>query len=390
VPEEPARFDADGTLVSAQDTISESSPNGAAGSGPEEPGERRRGKRAFLMAAVLVVLVAGAATAALTLKKDGTSDGKAEKAAIATAPVTRGDVVETEDVDGKLTYVDERSIPATANGVVTWVPSEGTTITRGKPLFKIDNKSVTLMYGSLPLYRTLKEGVEGADVKELESNLKALGYGDGLSVDKEFTSATADAVKEWQDDLGLDDTGAVDASQVVFQSGPLRVSQVAVAKGGRAGAGANALTVTGTKPTVHVDLDAAKQNMAKEGVTVGVILPDGKEVKGKIASVGKVAKAAKEEGKSTIDVDIKLSGKERGSIDQAPVTVKLESERAKAVLSVPIEALLALREGGFGVEVVKGTTTHIVPVKTGTYGGGRVEISGSGIGEGTKVEVPRS
>lgn len=376
--------------MSAPDTIRESSPNGTADSGPEEPGERRRGKRAFLMAAVLVVIVAGAATAALTLKKDDASAGKAEETAIATAPVTRGDVVETESVDGKLTYVGERTIPATANGVVTWVPSEGTTITRGKPLLKVDNKPVTLMYGSLPLYRTLKEGIEGADVKALESNLKALGYGDYITVDKEFTSATARAVKEWQDDLGLAETGTVDASQVVFESGPLRVSEVGVEKGGRAGAGAKALTVTGTEPTVHVDLDAAKQNMAKEGATVGVILPDGKEVKGKITSVGKVAKAGKEEGKSTIDVDIELSAKESGSIDQAPVTVKLESERAKAVLSVPIEALLALREGGFGVEVVKGTEKHIVPVKTGTYGGGRVEISGSGIGEGTKVEVPSS
>ncbi|MGW0886030.1 peptidoglycan-binding protein [Streptomyces sp. NPDC002671] len=376
--------------MSTPDTIRESSPNGTAGAGPEEPGERRGGKRAFLMAAVLVVIVAGAATAALTLKRDDSSAGKAEETAIATAPVTRGDVVETESVDGKLTYVDERTIPATADGVVTWIPLAGTTITRGKPLFKVDNKPVTLMYGSLPLYRTLKQGVEGADVQELESNLKALGYGDSLSVDKDFTSATAEAVKKWQDDLGLVETGTVDASQVVFQSGPLRVSQVALEKGGRAGAGASALTVTGTEPTVHVDLDAAKQNLARKGAMIGVILPDGKEVKGKITSVGKVAKAGKEGGQSTIDVDIEFSAKESGSIDQAPVTVKLESERAKAVLSVPIEALLALREGGFGVEVVKGTGKHIVAVKTGTYGGGRVAISGSGIGEGTKVEVPSS
>ncbi|MBO8192445.1 peptidoglycan-binding protein [Streptomyces oryzae] len=339
---------------------------------------------------MLVVAVAGAATAALTLQKDGASTDHAEETATATAPVTRGDVVETESVDGKLTYAGEQSISATANGVVTWVPSEGTTITRGKSLFKIDNKPVTLMYGSLPLYRTLKEGVKGADVKALETNLKVLGYGDALTVDKEFTSTTADAVKEWQQDVGLKETGTVDASQVVFESGPLRVSEVAVDKGGRVGVGAKALTVTGTEPTVHVDLDPAKQNTAKKGATVGVTLPDGKEVKGKITLVGKVAKAGKEKGKSTIDVDIKLSTKKSGSIDQAPVTVKLESERAKDVLSVPIEALLALREGGFGVEVVKGTRKDVVPVKTGTYGGGRVEISGSGISEGTKVGVPSS
>jgi hypothetical protein len=111
--------------------------------------------------------------------------------------------------------------------------------------------------------------------------------------------------------------------------------------------------------------------------------------------VGTVAKSSgsgqdspEEDSTSTIDVDISMSGKGTDGLDEAPVSVDMESQRAKDVLSVPIEALLALREGGFGVEVVEGGTTKVVPVELGTYGGGRVEVTGNGLREGMKVGVP--
>jgi hypothetical protein len=75
-----------------------------------------------------------------------------------------------------------------------------------------------------------------------------------------------------------------------------------------------------------------------------------------------------------------------GSLDQAPVTVRLVSEQRKGVLTVPVSALLALKEGGYGVQV----GTRIVPVKLGMFADGRVEITGSGITAGTKVGVPQT
>jgi len=58
------------------------------------------------------------------------------------------------------------------------------------------------------------------------------------------------------------------------------------------------------------------------------------------------------------------------------------------VLTVPVAALLALSEGGYGVQVVSGGTSHIVAVQVGMFAGGRVEISGAGIDVGTLVGVP--
>jgi multidrug efflux pump subunit AcrA (membrane-fusion protein) len=138
---------------------------------------------------------------------------------------------------------------------------------------------------------------------------------------------------------------------------------------------------------VHVDLDASKQQLAEKGAAATIEMPDGKRVQGRITTVGTVAKSSGSgsDKKSTINVDIGIPAQGAGRLDQAPVTVDLESARSKSVLSVPVEALLALREGGFGVEVVEGATSRVVAVQTGTFGAGRVEITGTGLREGMKV-----
>src|SRR4051812_35522705 len=236
-----------------------------------------KSKRWYAVAAGVLVVVAGGTVAAVAGDGGGRGSGNAAAApSTATAAIIRGDVVDTESVDGKLTYSDSRAITIAKSGTVTWVPAEGATMIRGKPLLKVDTKPVVLMYGSLPLYRPLYDGVgDGTDVRQLERNLKALGYGDAMTVDRHFTTATAHAVEDWQDDMGLPETGRIDASQVVFQPGAVRVTDVKAGKGQRAGGGP-ALTVSDTKSIVHVDLDAGKQQLADKGAAVTVELPNGK------------------------------------------------------------------------------------------------------------------
>ncbi|WP_344206777.1 peptidoglycan-binding protein [Actinomadura livida] len=305
-----------------------------------------------------------------------------------TVEVRRGDLVDTETVDGRLTYGGVREVWAGVSGVVTWAPKQGATIERGEPLLRVAGKPVTLMYGGSPMYRTLRVGDSGKDVRQLERNLRALGHG-GMTVDEEFTAATEAAVKEWQDERGLAETGTVGPQHVVFLSGAVLVREVKAPEGKRAVQGQPALTVAGTRRVVQVDLDADKQELAEEGAAVAVELPGGRTVTGKIAEVGRVAQSSGsgQDEKTTVDVEISLGDAETGRLDEAPVSVKLESERRKDVLSVPVEALLALREGGFGVEVVDGTGRRLVPVDVGAFGGGRVEVGG-GLREGMKVGVP--
>lgn len=358
---------------------------------------RRKG---YLGLGAAVVAAAGASGTWIAASPDGPGP-RTSRTTSATAEVTRGDLVDTKSVDGRLTYSAEHKLAAASAGTVTAMPMLGRTIRQGHALYQLNRRPVVLLYGRIPLYRPLRQGVKGPDVRQLERALDALGYGRdaGMTVDKEFTAATSRAVKAWQDDRGLAETGSVDASQAVFLPGAVRVAAAPVAVGDAIGSGRPVLTVTSTGRLVHVDLKASDQGLATEGAKVSVELPDGSTVPGRIASVGTVAKApAQKDGgdggsEPTIDVEIELTGAKRtGRLDQAPVTVTLESARRKGVLTVPVEALLARRAGGFGVEVVEpgGTVgaTRIVAVQTGAYGSGRVEITGPGIAPGVRVGVP--
>ncbi|WP_310742317.1 peptidoglycan-binding protein [Microbispora sp. H13382] len=311
----------------------------------------------------------------------------------ATAPITRQDLVDTKTVEGALTYSGERRVSTDASGTVTWAPAEGAVVRRGRPLLRVDRRPVVLMYGTLPMYRPLRQGVDdGPDVEQLERNLKILGYGDDLTVDDHFSYATHLAVKRWQDDAGLPETGQVDASQVVFLPAAARVTDTGVEVGARITPGRPALTVSGVRRLVHVDLSTDDQTLARKGAKVTVELPGGERVTGKITSVGTVAEAVSgergQDAGSTVDVDITLSKTPRTRLDRAPVEVELVSERRKDVLAVPVEALLALREGGFGVELVEGASTRVIPVELGAFGGGMVEITGAGLAAGMRVGVP--
>ena len=63
----------------------------------------------------------------------------------ATATVTRQTLADTRDADGELGYGprDHGGQPA-GRGTVTWLPDSGDQVTRGKPLYQIDNEPVVL------------------------------------------------------------------------------------------------------------------------------------------------------------------------------------------------------------------------------------------------------
>ncbi len=72
------------------------------------------------------------------------------------------------------------------------------------------------------------------------------------------------------------------------------------------------------------------------------------------------------------------------------MTVALPSQTREDVLSVPLGALLALSPQQYGVEVVQDDgTTRKVPVTTGLFAAGRVEVSGEGLTAGQSVVVPQ-
>jgi peptidoglycan hydrolase-like protein with peptidoglycan-binding domain len=285
-------------------------------------------------------------------------------------------------------------------GVLTALPDEAATVSRGQTLYRVDNKPVTLLYGTLPLYRTLADGVDdGPDVKQLEQNLDALGYGEGLTVDDHFTSATTDAVKAWQADRGLEETGRVDATQVVFVGHAVRVGEHKASVGDQVKPGTPVAAMAATTRVATVDLAADSASIAQVGDKADIELPSGRTVKGTITEVGKVATTPSptsggsggSSDEATIPVTIRVDQpRQTGDLDQAPVKVDFVKERKRNVLAVPVTALVALAEGGYAVEVSDPTTntTHLVKVTTGLFAGGQVEVTGAGLRQGQRVVVP--
>ena len=64
------------------------------------------------------------------------------------------------------------------------------------------------------------------------------------------------------------------------------------------------------------------------------------------------------------------------------MNVNITSQRAANVLAVPVNALLALSGGGFGVQVVTGRASHLTGVTTGLYSSTLVQVSGPDIRAG--------
>jgi peptidoglycan hydrolase-like protein with peptidoglycan-binding domain len=359
---------------------------------PDPPARRRR----RLVWTILLVVVIAAPLGGLWYVTDR-SDEPAAPAAEgppATAVVERTDLAQAEQFDGTLGFGETYEAAAGLAGMVTWLPAEGATVKRGAPLYSVDARPVLLFHGSTPLYRTLRAGVDsGTDVKELEENLAALGYR-GFTVDDEYTGATSDSVREWQEDTGLPETGTVEPGRVFVAPGDVRVTVHNVAVGGRTNPGRAVLRYTGTTPLITVALGVDDRAMAKKGETVTVVLPDDQRVAGKVKSIGTVARkptgtAAEADSDSVIDVLVTLNKPPAQTLDSAPLQVELVAERRKGVLAVPVSALLALREGGYALELVEGGGTRLIGVQVGLFADGLVEVSGAGLAEGATVGVPK-
>ncbi len=302
----------------------------------------------------------------------------------ATAQITRTTLVETRAESGTLGYGDPVPVRASGIGTLTWIAAEGSTVMRGEPLFKIDEEPVVAIYGTVPMYRTLSSFARGADVWQLQENLVKLGYA-GFAIDGSYTHTTATAVLAWQADLGLDRTGMVEPGQVVFTPGPARIAEQIAQVGDPLGSDTPLiLNYTGSTRLVTVALNVVEQALAAVGSSVTVTLPDERTVEGVIAEVGTVV--TEEEFEVTVTIADQAA---LGTLEAAPVDVDFVSATRVDVLTVPVVALLALAEGGYGVEIVEGDTSRIVAVKTGMFADGLVEVSGEAIAEGIMVGVPR-
>jgi len=299
-------------------------------------------------------------------------------------------------VAGTLGYAGSWTVTGHGGGRLTWLPSPGQVIRQGHALYRTGNGSpVVLLYGSVPDWRALAEGVRGADVAQLNHDLVRLGYASSAGIAAlgwdYYSWQTRYAVQQLEEHLGVSSPpGSLSWGRVVFEPEALRVSQVTGSLGGPASG--PVLQVSSDRHVVTVPLDAADQSEVHKGDAVTVTLPDGAATPGTVSAVGKVASVSGRQG-ATIPVQVTLTRPgAAGILDQAPVTVHITTATARDALVVPVSALLARSPGRYVVEVAgAGNTRRWVPVRPGIFddASGLVQVSGA-LRPGQRVVVGAS
>jgi putative peptidoglycan binding protein len=387
---------------------------------------------------VLVVGVAagGVALATGVLGKHGRAGSGTASSGYRTsaATVTRRSLTSQSLVDATLgdagawtvvvpqTSSSSSSASGSGSGTFTWLPRVGNTIRQGHVIYRVSGSPVVLLYGSVPTYRDLSEGLTGPDVTELSKDLVKLGYTTAAALGPRsgwdyYSAETAHAVELLQAKLGLTETGTLSLGEAVFLPGPALITGWAdtTSLGGPAAPGTVVATASSTTPVVTIDLDAGLQSEVNIGDPVSITLPDGSTTPAVISQISRVASSSSSGSSSggssannspgnssggspngsgatgaTITVLASLKHPNAaGKLNSAPVTATITMGRVSDALTVPVDALLAQTDGGYAVEVTGPGGHHLVKVTLGLFddAAGLVQVTGN-LAPGQRVVVP--
>lgn len=366
---------------------------------PPDTSRRRRSRGGSWLTALLVLLLAAiVALLAWLIFEPSSSNGAdavVEPVSTSLVPLERRDLIERETLEGTLGYEVNGVVVEDRPGTLTALIDEGAVPARGDVLWKVDERAVVLMKGSIPSYRLLERGVDpGEDVFQLELNLIELGHDPDREIlpDNRFTHTTENAVKRWQRELGMDDTGVVERGDVVFSPDDRRVGTRLVDIGARVAGPTPVFEVTAPAQAVTLNLDTDKQDLLQFGDAVTIELPGGETISGVVREIGTEATEQRlPDGSSagtTLPVTIDPLEPVPPGLTDAPVDVVIERQARTNALVAPVTALVALQGGGYAIEVSEGGTTSLRAVQPGLYSDGLVEITGAGLDEGMQVVVP--
>jgi peptidoglycan hydrolase-like protein with peptidoglycan-binding domain len=362
-------------------------------------------RKTRVLTAAGVVVVAAVIGGVVVLSGSDHTTSAAQAAPTNTAQVKQGKLSAVVAHDGTLTYRARSdgspyAVINQAHGVYTKLPDSGAKVDCGGVLYRVDDRPVVLLCGTLPAYRALHVGDAGRDVRQLNRNLHRLRYDVKAHTridpaDTDFTVKTEQALEVLQRNKGVPVTGALASGDAVFLPEAVRIATVSGAPGGAAQPGARVLRVTSDTLHVQVELDPAAQGQVKTHNRAQITLPGNTTVSGKVVGFGRVAQAPAGQGSGAADATIPTyislddPRKARG-LDRAPVGVQITTKGVDDALSVPVTALVGRSGGGFAVEVVRaGERRDLVAVRVGLFDAadGRVQVEGA-LRAGDRVAVP--
>lgn len=150
----------------------------------------------------------------------------------------------------------------TLAGVVTEARASGT-FGVGDVLYRVANTPVRVIEGSAAFYRDLGPGARGADVRQLNEALATLGL--LASVNDQYTNATVRAVRAWQKQLGVEQTGRVPLGEVIaVPSLPasLSIDREQVRRSAVLAGGESVVSMPSGEPTFTMVVTSEQERMA--------------------------------------------------------------------------------------------------------------------------------
>ena len=221
----------------------------------------------------VAILAVGAGAVAWLATSDDSDAAAAATSTVSTATIEQRDVITYDETTATLVYTDSITVSSPTAGTVTSIASAGDRLVAGSIVASVDSSPVVALIGDVPGWRDLStSSSDGVDIRQLETNLVALGYdSDGdITIDSEYDTATAAAVDLWKASLGLDDDGEVAQSLVTFVPGELQVDTTSVVVGAATVEGGALLDTRMTKRAFPV--------VAQAGAVITSLAAPGTEV----------------------------------------------------------------------------------------------------------------
>jgi hypothetical protein len=355
---------------------------------------------------------------------------------LSTTAVVRTDLTTTATYDAAVGFDALQTVTGTGSGTITRLPTAGSVVRRGQPLYWVDDQPVVVFYGASPLFRTLgmpdpstaavslqlaqaslltaqqvlttaenqkrpaasqatlavdraavaqaqntvnadqaalnqaSAPPTGQDVTIVAANLAALGDLPASEADAStWTDALTQAVEDFQRSSGMAATGALAPTQVAVVPGPARVGGVIAHTGDPASSPVLSLTRTAKLITFTAS------GGLHTGETLTVSTAAGASLNGRIVALATV------NGK----LQVQARADDPGALPAAgSVSVTVTTASHLGVLAVPVEALVALADGGYALQTPAGL---LLPVSIGPIVNDQVEVSGPGVRVGLHVVI---
>lgn len=238
---------------------------------------RNRPRGTALLSAVLLLAAGG--TAGFLLRPAPPPSDLAAATAPDNAPVLHEPFDDARSVEVELAVSPALGLAFGGSGRVTSSSCvAGATLASGEEAARVDDRPVVALATSMPLYRDLRRGLRGGDVRSLQTELDRLGH--HVTVDGVFGRQTHQAVRGFEREAGLRPDGVVALEDLVWTpSSEVVFEECQALPGSAVSEGADFASVPGTLETARLtsvpDLDVPGDRLLTVAGVTGPVDAEG-------------------------------------------------------------------------------------------------------------------